>query len=392
MTTTAHATGPAAEPDHLVEGEQRVTPIELFFDLVFVFGLTQVTAMLADDPTAGGLFRGLLVLLSLWWAWGGFAWLTNNAPPHGNRARLLIFGSMAAMLVAALATPRAFGDDATTFAVAYALVRVFHLGFYVTALPWEDGRRAVLRFTPTSLLGSALLVVASLLERDAQMVVWCAALLVDIGGLYLSGTTGWHLEPGHFVERYALIVIIALGESIVALGVGAEGLDVDAGVIAAAVLGVAASAAMWWCYFDVVAVVAERRLHALHGEARLRMARDSYSYLHFLMIAGVVLFALGVKKTLGDVEKELGAVAAVGLCGGAGLYLLGHIAFRWRNLHTLNRQRLVAALACLAFIPAATAVPALAALAVVAGLLVALVSYEAIHFAEARARVRAGIG
>ena len=181
-------------------------------------------------------------------------------------------------------------------------------------------------------------------------------------------------------------MIIALGESIVALGVGATVLD--AGVVAAALLGLTVCAALWWLYFDVVALVAERRLRETTGNAQLAMARDSYSYLHLPMIAGVILFAVGVKKTLAHVGDPLETVPAVALCGGVALYLVALILFRLRNVRSLNRQRLVVAGLLLGLLPAALELPALATLAAVAALSVALVAYEAIHFAEARDRVR----
>jgi low temperature requirement protein LtrA len=219
-------------------------------------------------------------------------------------------------------------------------------------------------------------------------VLWGVALAVDYAGPYVFGVRGWKLHPGHFTERYGLIVIIALGESIVAVGVGAEGLPLDAGVIAAAVLGIVVAASLWWAYFDVVAPVAERRLRAARGHAANRQARDSYSYLHLPMVAGIVLVALGAKKTLEHVDEPLKAVPATALCGGAALYLAAHVAFRVRNVGSINRQRIVAALACLALIPLATTVESLAALAALATVLATLISFEAMYFRQARARVR----
>ncbi len=219
-------------------------------------------------------------------------------------------------------------------------------------------------------------------------MLWVLALLLDMGGPYLFGAEGWKLMPGHFAERHGLIVIIALGESIVAVGAGAE-VGVDAGVVLAAVLGIVVAAALWWLYFDVVALVAERRLsQATPGREQNEIARDSYSYLHFPMIAGIVLLALGVKKTIGDVGDPLKVVPAVAMLGGAALYLLGHVAFRWRNIHTLNKQRLLCAVLLVALVPLAVELPALATLAILAGILTALITYEALRFAELRDRVR----
>jgi low temperature requirement protein LtrA len=209
-----------------------------------------------------------------------------------------------------------------------------------------------------------------------------------MGGPFLFGVEGWKLVPGHFAERHGLIIIIALGESIVAIGVGAE-VGVDAGVVTAAVLGVAVAAALWWLYFDVVATVAARRLaRAAVGREQNSIARDSFSYLHLPMVAGIILLALGLKKTLGDVGDPLKIVPATALMGGTALYLLAHVAFRWRNLHTLNKQRLVCAVLLVALLPAAVELPALLTVGILAAVLTILIVYEAMRFAELRDRIR----
>lgn len=368
--------------------EERVTPLELFFDLIFVFAITQVTGLVVADPTWAGLAKGLLVLGVLWWAWTAYAWLTNTVNPEEGGVRLAMFGAMGAMLIASLAVPDVFGDDAFLFACAYGLVRIAHLVLYgVAGRGDRDLLDAVARLAAGTVVGVSLLFVAAALDGKLQVTVWAVALVVDLLGAYVGGGRGWRLSPGHFAERHGLIVIIALGESIVALGLGAT-TDLGLGVIAAALLGLSVAAALWWAYFDVVAIVAERRLREATGFAQLTMARDSYSYLHLPMVAGIVLFAVGVKKTLGDVGEPLKLVPAVTLCGGVALYLLAHILFRLRNVGTLNRQRLVVAALLLALLPLAVALPALATLAAVAGLCVGLIAYEAIRFAEARDRVR----
>jgi len=252
-----------------------------------------------------------------------------------------------------------------------------------------DLRGAIARFAPFALSGSLLLVGASFLDGAAQAALWCLALAIDFGSVLGRGGRGWRVHPGHFAERHALIFIIALGEAIVATGVGAGDVGLSAGVATAAVLGVVVASTLWWTYFDVVAVVAERVLHERAGDERARMARDSYSFLHLPMVAAAVLVALGLKKTLGDVGDPLKAVPAAALCGGTALYLLAHVAFRLRNVGSLNRQRLVAAAASVALIPAGTQLPALATLNLQAGILSALVAYEVLRFREARRRVRA---
>jgi low temperature requirement protein LtrA len=366
-----------------------VTPLELFFDLVFVLAITQCTALMAAEPTWTGLAKGVLVLGVLWWSWVGYAWLTSVVDPEEGAVRIVMFVVMAALVVAALCVPDAFGDTALLFACAYGIVRFGQIALFLVASRDDPKlRQSILGLAGSTALGVGLLIAAAFTDGWAQGALWVVALVLDMGEPFLFGSEGWKLVPGHFAERHGLIIIIALGESIVAIGVGASG-GVDTGVVTAATLGVAVAAALWWLYFDVVALVAERRLsRAPVGREQNEIARDSYSYLHFPMVAGIVLVALGMKKTLAEVGDPLDAVPATALLGGAAAYLLAHVAFRLRNLHTLNKQRLACAVLLLALVPVAVELPALATLAILAGVLTALISYEALRFAEARDRVR----
>src|SRR3954447_9105156 len=339
--------------------EETVTPLELFFDLVFVLGLTQCTALMAADPTWTGLLKGMLVLGVLWWCWVGYAWLTSVVDPEEGSVRLVIFAAMAGLLVAGLCVPTAFGDGALAFAVAYGLVRVAHIVLFMLASRGDPlFRKSVIGLGISTAIGVALLVAASASGGDMRVLLWVVALMLDMGGPYFFGADGWKLAPHHFAERHGLIIIIALGESIVAVGVGANE-KVDLGIVAAAVAGTAVAAALWWLYFDVVALAAANRLaKAEAGRSQNEMARDSYSYVHFPMVAGIVLVALGMKKTLGHVEDPLKLVPAVALMGGTALYLLAHVAFRYRHIHTVNTRRLGLALLLVAFVPAAVEIPA----------------------------------
>jgi low temperature requirement protein LtrA len=377
-------------PEHLVEREQRVTPLELFFDLVFVFAFTQVTGLMSANPTWEGVGQGLLILALVWWAWGAYAWLTNEVDPDEELARIVVFISMAAMLVAALAIPNAFGDEGVVFGVAYFLVRVLHILFWAYATDDVTVVQAVRSLAWTALPAPALIILAGFLDGGAQASLWIIALIIDFSGPLIFGVDDYKVSPSHFAERFGLIVIIALGESIVAIGVGAAGIPLDADVIVAAAAGVATAGALWWAYFDVVAIAAERRFHSAEGAERNRIARDSYSYIHLLLIAGIVLLALGIKKTVGHVDEPLKTVPAVALCGGAALYLVGHVLFRWRNIHTINVQRLLTAVICLALIPLATSADAVWALVAVALVLIGLIAYEALRFRESRGRIRSG--
>ena len=372
-------------------GEQRVTPLELFFDLVFVLSFTQATAAMADHPTWQGLAEGVLVLALVWWAWAGYSWLTNAVDANGNVNRLCMFGAMGAMLLVSLAIPDAFGDQGILFGLAYLAVRVLQVLLYVL-----NGRRgedsdnleAFMRMAPGFLVGSALVALGGFLDGGARTSLWIIAVLIDYGSPLISGARGFHLSPGHFAERHGLIIIIALGESLVAIGAGA-GVEISGAEVIAAVLGITAVAALWWAYFDIVAIVAERRLTEATDGEQGQLARDSYTYIHLFMVAGIVLFALGLKKTFLHVDEPLKTVPAVAMCGGLALYMLAHVAFRERNVGTLNRQRTLAAVVLAALIPLALEADALLALLAVTLVLVALIAYEAIRFREARARVRA---
>jgi low temperature requirement protein LtrA len=366
--------------------EKRVAPLELFFDLVFVFAITQVTALMSADPTWTGLGRGMLVLAALWWAWAAYAWLTNYIAAEEDRERLLMLAVMGAFFVTALAAPEAFGDHALLFAVAYAAARWLHIFIFAEANEDVDAREAIGRLARTAIPAPALLIVAAFLDGPAQTLAWVVALSTDFAGPYVFGVRGFRVSPGHFAERFSLIVIIALGESIVAIGTGLH--ELDAGTVAAALLGLILAFGIWWAYFDVVAIVAERRFRDAEGLRRIRIARDSYSYLHLPMIAGIVLMALGMKKTLLHVDEPLATVPSVALFGGIAAYYAGHVGFRLRNVHTLNRQRLVALFVCLALIPLGTEVDAIVALALACLVTSSVIAYEALRYAEARSRIR----
>jgi low temperature requirement protein LtrA len=382
------------------EREERVTPLELFFDLVFVFGITQVTGSMSDDPTWSGLGHGLLILAALWWAWAAYAWLTNTLDPDEGAVRIAMLAAMTAVLLVALAVPRAFDDTGILFGLAYFVVRVLHLVLYMIAGKQDrDLLGAVLRMLPTSLLGPALIVVAGALDGGAQAALWVVALAVDYLGVLIGRMQGFQVSPVHFAERHHLIVIIALGESIVAIGIGAAGVSLTTGVVLAALLGMTVIAALWWAYFDVSAIAAQRYLARASGVARATLARDYYSYLHLPMIAGIVLFALGLKKTIEDVGDPLSAVGATALGGGLALYFASHVVMRIRIVFSIRRVtsdrpgwigpgRTIAGLTCLALLPLTMETPALVALSLMAAVCCSLIVYDVIHYREDRARVR----
>jgi low temperature requirement protein LtrA len=375
--------------EHEREAEHQVTPLELFFDLVFVFAFTQVTSLLAGNPTWSGVLHGMLVLAALWWTWEAYAWLTSAMDVDEGGVRLTMLASMTAMLVVALAVPGAFGDDALLFGVAYLLVRLLHLVLSWIAVHGDPDRRgALLRFMPTAISGASLLVLAGFLEGNERIAVWIVALAIDyLGPIVIGVGGGWRIAPEHFAERHGLIILIALGESIIAIGIGA-GFELTAGVIVAAALGIIVVSALWWLYFDVAAIFARTRLRQAAGLELHRLALHSYGYLHLPMVAGIVLFALGLKTTLDDVGEPLDSVPAVGLCGGAALYLLGHIAFLYRTTGRLFRRRTIGAIVLLALIPAAVVIPAVTALALVCAVCSLVVAYEVLRYRDARLRAR----
>jgi low temperature requirement protein LtrA len=382
----------------------RVTTIELFFDLVFVYALTQVTALLAADTTWTGVARGLVVICMLWFAWCAYAWLGNQAKADEGVVRAGLVLAMMPLFVAALSIVESFDDipggwyGPLTFAIAVILVRVMHLLVYAVAAGDDRGLQLQLVRTAVPVaLFAVLLVAGSFLDAPAQLAVWALAVAVDYAGIYLGGAEGWRLNaPAHFAERHGLVVIIALGESIVALGVGAADQPVSGPLVTAVVLGLGIAVALWWAYFDVVAPVAERVLHRAQGSERARLGRDSYTYLHFPMVAGIVFLAVGLKKVIEyvadtehhDITDPLTGIPLLALYGGVALYLLGLVAFRLRNVRSWNRQRAVTVAVLLALVPLAWQLPALASLGLLATVLVALIGYESTVHADARHAIR----
>jgi low temperature requirement protein LtrA len=384
--------------------DHAVTTLELFFDLVFVFAITQITGFMADDLGLRGLLRGLVLLLLLWWAWCSYAWLGNQARADAGIVRAAMLVAMAALFLVALAIPEAWTDAGAglrapiLLAGCLAVVRLGHLTVYWFAAGADTGLRRQLRRTAVPVGTAALLLVTgAVVGGAAQTALWALALVVDYGGIYASGAE-WRLPaPAHFAERHGLIMLIALGESLIAVGVGVAHLPLTVPIAVAALLGLIVSVTLWWEYFDVVAPVAERVLARTPAERRPQLARDSYTYLHLPMIAGIIYLALGLKKVaeyVGDTEHHavtdpLAPIPLWAMFGGVAVYLLGHLGFRLRNVGSINPPRAVAVGLLLLAPLGLQFVPALAALGVLALLLVALVVFEVIHYAEARARVRA---
>src|SRR6478736_3992568 len=297
-----------------------VKPLELFFDLVFVIAFTQCTALMARDLTWGGLLRGAVVLAVVWWAWVSFAWLTSLVDPEEGAVRIVMLLVMVALLMVSYAIPESFGDRGLWFAVAYGAVRLGHVTLFLIAS--RDDRalhRWVILLSVASAVVVALLVAASFAGPELKVALWLLAIAVDWVLPAASGVDRWRLVPGHFAERHNLIIILALGESVIALGAGA-GVELDTTVALVGALGLGLAAALWWIYFDIVALVTARRLEqAAPGRERNRLARDSYSYLHFPMVAGIVLSALAFEEAVPHGGEPFETVPVVALLGGTAL-------------------------------------------------------------------------
>jgi low temperature requirement protein LtrA len=380
-----------------------VTTLELFFDLVFVFALTQITAFTAADPTAVGFARGFVMLALLWWGWVCYSWLGNQAKADEGALRAGLVVAMAAMFIGALAIPNSFRmpsdgyHEPWLFAVSYSIVRFTHLGIYWWAAGNDKELKRQLYKAGVSVSTAAILLLAgAFVAPQWQLWLWLASLAVDYIGIWVAGVDGWRVPaPKHFAERYGLIVIVALGESIVATGVGIGSYELTGDVVIAALLALVITVCLWWLYFDVVAIVAEGVLAKKTGAARARLARDSYSYLHFPMILGIVILALGLKKTMGYIADDaygpfypLSATAAITLCLGPAVYLFAHLAFRYRNIRSINKARMCISLILLMLMPVSMTIPAIFAIGAVTLLLVGLVVFEVKRYAEARDRIR----
>jgi low temperature requirement protein LtrA len=376
-----------------VEREHRVSPIELFFDLVFAFAFAQVTTLWLEQSSWAGLGRGLLVLGVLWWVWASYAWLTNAADADAGIVTATLLFATGASFIAALTVPEAFGAHRVLFAVALFVVLSAFVGLYALVGKREpELLAAVLRMARTLLPAVGLILVAAFVPARYEPAFWALALIIGFVGPALAGVSGWRVEPAHFAERHGLIVIIAIGESLSAIGFGARNTHLGAAVIVAVVLGLLVAGSFWLAYFDFASSGVQRRLEESHGTQRVTLARDAYTYAHLPMVAGIVLFAFAMRTALQHVHATLSVVPAVALCFGSALYLFGFLAVRWRVSRTLGRGRPIATVAFALATLVAAAVPALAALALVAFIWLALHAYELIHWREERAARRSADG
>jgi low temperature requirement protein LtrA len=366
--------------------ERRSTAVELLWDLVFVFAITQVTTLLSANLTWAGFGRGMLVLALMWWAWSAFVWAANAVPADSWTLRACLLLATVFIMIAGLALPRAFQSSALVFAITYAAVRFLHLALYADAS--RKGNAAwssIIGFASTVTLGMVLLVVGAIVGGTARTVLWVLAVAIDYAGP--AGLTRKRLRGlqqvavAHFAERYGLFVIICLGESIVAIGVGARGRALDSALISAVALGLLITIGMWWAYFDRFAAVAEERLR--NDADPVLAASDGYSYLHLVIVAGIITFAVGVKVlTHGSVSASLAAGPRLALCGGVALYLIGNAGFRMRMTGSAGAHKLLVSAALLFVYFVGAAWPAWSIAAAVTLLLAALCALETLGIPE----------
>jgi low temperature requirement protein LtrA len=372
-----------AEPiEEAPTSERRATPIELLWDLVFVFAVTQVSALLTHDLSWAEFGRAMLVLALVWWAWSAFAWATNAQDPDAAVFRGVLLLATVLIFIVGLAVPHAFGRDGTVFAVAYAAVRFLHLALYVDASRRGNASlRAIAGFATTVAIGMGLLIAGSFAHGTTRIVLWALAAAIDYAGpAWLTRERLRGLQQvavAHFAERYSLFIIICLGESIIAIGVGASGRRLDAELISAVTLSLLITIGLWWTYFDRFAATAEERLRGHHDP--VLAAADAYSYLHLVLVAGIIVLAVGDKAAVAHVNDPLSDATRLCLCGGVALYLLGHAAFRLRMVGALSLPKIVAAIAVLG-VYAISDVPAWVTAGSVALVLAVLVFLEV--FAE----------
>jgi low temperature requirement protein LtrA len=389
---------------HPVAEGASVTQLELFFDLVLVFAFTMVTDLAAGETSAKNLLRATLVLAVMWWIWIAYSWLGNVVRADEGITRVAMLAAMGGVFLTALCIPEAFHDlpggwyGPLVFAIAYLLVRLVHLGmFWLASTEDAQLRGQVMRWGLGSItIGTTLLVIAAMTSGLVQIALWIAAIAGDMLWTQLAGEDWRVNSASHFSERYGLIIIVALGESIVSIGIGVAGLPISWPIEVGALLGLAVSGLLWWAYFDVAALSVEHELAHAEGERQIKIARNSYTYWHFPMIVGIIALSLGLKKVLdyvGDashhsLKDALYGIPLFTLYGGVVLYLLALVGFRHYATGTVTVARLVAAVLLLALIPLAAALPALAALSMLCAVLVALILFETTRYARPRDEIR----
>jgi low temperature requirement protein LtrA len=375
--------------------EQRTTTLELFYDLVFVFAVTQVSHLLLGHLTWEGAGQAALVLLVVWWSWNYTTWVTNELDPSSSVVRLLLIALMLASLLMAIAIPQAFGAKALLFAASYVAIQVGRHSFltFVAADRGTIERERAARILTWFVVAGVLWIAGALADGSARTVLWLVALTLDYGAplvtFWVPGRPRlrpevWDVGTAHFAERFQLFIIIALGESIVVTGATAAELDLTTARITALALAFLSTAALWWLYFNLVAAIAERRL--AQAEHRTVLARDAYTYLHVAIVAGILLSAVGDELVIAHPTDELPSAELTAVVCGPALYLLAHVALRLRMTNAISTRRLAGALACLAVGGIGTFAPALVVSAMLLAVLVAVIVADQVVATRRRRR------
>jgi low temperature requirement protein LtrA len=382
---------PLVEDPTEVEEERKTSYLELFFDLVFVFAFTQVTALILEDTSPQGFLRAALVLAMVWWAWSAYAWMTNAIDIENVVTRLILFTAMAAGFFMALAVPDAFQDEAAWFAVAYFVVRVLNSTLFAWGVRDDPGNlRATLRLTPWFLAAAFVALIGGFVDPDYRAWLWLASLVIDVVGTLFVASADWKVSPSHFAERFALIVIIALGESIVAIGIGTSELERDTTYALSVLLAFAGVAALWWAYFDFTAVAAERALRRASPAVRGPLARDVFTFFHYPVVLGIIFYAVAAKKTLEHPLDPLSEAGRWALGLGVAIFLASFALMRFRVIRRIAWERLVAAAIALGLAVMLDGTDAIVTLGVVILVLVLFVAVETARLRELRAEIRAG--
>jgi low temperature requirement protein LtrA len=377
--------------DTAAEEERKTSYLELFFDLVFVFAFTQVTALILEDTTPRGFARAALVLAMVWWAWSAYAWMTNAIDVENTVTRLIVFAAMVAGFFMALAVPDAFQDEAAWFAVAYFVVRILNSALYAWGVRDDPAvLRAVARLSPWFLVAAVVALAGGFVDPDYRSWVWLASLVIDVVGTLTVANLEWHVSPSHFAERFALIVIIALGESIVAIGIGTSELTRDTTYAVSVIVAFAGVAALWWAYFDFTAIAAERSLRRASEVARGPLARDVFTYFHYPVVLGIILYAVAAKKTLEHPLDPLSEAGRWALGLGMALFLAAFALMRFRVIRRVAWERLGAAALALALAVSLDGPDAIVTLGVVIGVVVVSVAIETARLHDLRASLRGG--
>jgi low temperature requirement protein LtrA len=372
---TAATAGAPADTNH--SQELRVSSLELFFDLVFVFTLTQLTALLGRELSFASAVQVVLIFVVLFWMYGGFVWLTNQLPPNVPSRRLLLIAGMAAFFICALAIPHAFGATGLAFGIGYLLVVLVHGGLYL-----EGYGRAVWRFVPLNIVGALCVVAASFVDGAGRYALWLAPILLQYLSSRLtsrvdeSTRAGFDIRPSHFVERHGLLLLVAFGESVVAIGIGLSDRELGPDVYAAAILGLVLASALWWTYFGEDERRAEEVLSLAPIARRLQMALGAYFYAYIAILLGVITVAAGIELAIGEVRSRLPVEPALLLGGGIALFLTGNVGFRaalgLRPLH----YRLIAAILALVTTAVGIGISGLAQLLALVGTIAGLLIVE----------------